>query len=46
MAASITAPDTRRPARDPLSLNHPVAGVKRHKKPPALAKCQDELESV
>lgn len=43
MAASPAAPDTRRPARNPLGLNYPVAGVKQHKKTPALANCQDGL---
>ena len=43
MAASITAPDNRPPARDPHGLNHPVAGVKRHEKTPALAEIQDGL---
>ena len=43
MAASITAPDNRPPARNPHDLNHPVAGVKRCKKTPALAEGQDGL---
>ena len=43
MAASITAPDTGSPARNPHGLNHTVAGVKRRKKTPALAEGQDGL---
>jgi|GEM_PF-3910424 len=43
MAASITAPDNRPPARNLRGLIHPVAGVKRRKKTPALAEGQDGL---
>lgn len=42
MAASITAPDTGPPARNPLGLN-PMSLVKRHKTTPALANRQDGL---
>lgn len=42
MAASPAAADIRRPARNPLGLS-PLSLVKRHKKTPALANCQDGL---
>lgn len=42
MATSITAPDTLRPARNPLGLAIMLL-VKRHKKTPALAGSQDGL---
>jgi hypothetical protein len=42
MAASLAAPDTRRPARNPHGLP-PMSLVKRQKKTPALAECQDGL---
>ncbi|WPZ34103.1 hypothetical protein T8K17_23050 [Thalassobaculum sp. OXR-137] len=42
MAASITAPDKRRPARNPLGLTT-MSLMKRYKKTPALAEGQDGL---
>ena len=42
MATSISAPDNRRPARDPHGLP-PMSLVKRQKKTPALANRQDGL---
>ncbi len=42
MAASPAAPDTRRPAHNPLGLAT-MSLVKRHKKTPALAEGQDGL---